>query len=541
MAAVAMFALLQAVAAGAAAVATREAFAALADDNLVLPLFSLVLIAASGIAIALFRWSERVVAERLGQDFAAAVRLKLFKHIARLPANELAKRRTGGLSLRFVGDLASVRSWVSRGMTRLLSAAIVIPIVGAVLFHINPDLAKAALLPIALGLVAVGSAGPALLQAHRRLRRRRARLAADVTERLPHAAQLRLLGRLRRERSQIERRTGAMIDAVIRRQRRSSLIRAVPDAAAGLAIALMLWVASTHSIPGAEAAGAIAALSMLVQKMRELGSVWDRYCAWSAARARCLVLLAVRPLPGTMASGKSKNHENRPVRICLSNVSGYGFEQIDAVAEPGQKIGITGPNGAGKSSLLRLVAGMERPLRGRVELDRIPAVQWVGSVQKRILYIGPEAPILAGSLRRALTMGLRSRPDDGEVESVARTYGLENVLKRLGGLRGRVAERGGNLSSGEIQRVLLTRAALAGGDLLLLDEFDNAMDCEGIALVRKLVLTTASTVLAVSHDAIQLGSMDKVWLLERGKLSVIEPRIFKEGPLAEERLQRCGC
>jgi ABC-type transport system involved in cytochrome bd biosynthesis fused ATPase/permease subunit len=529
MAAVAMLALLQAFATGASAVATREAFAALANDKLPLPVFALVLIAVAGAAIALLRWTERVVAEKIGQDFAAALRLKLFGHIARLPTNELVKRRIGGLSLRFVGDLTAVRSWVSRGVTRLLSAAIVIPVVGLALFHINPDLAIAALLPVVSGLVVVASAGPALLQAHRHVRRRRARLAADVTERLPHAGELRLLGRLSRERDQIKRRTAAMIAAVLRRQRRSAFIRAVPDVAGGLAIALMLWVAWTGSIPGAEAAGAIAALGMLVQKMRELGSVWDRYCAWSAARARCLALLTARPLPATTVSSRAKNDQNRALQVRLINVSENGLKRIDAVAEPGQKIGITGPSGAGKSSLLRLIAGMQRPLHGRVELDQILAIAWVGSAKKRILYLNSGSPILAGSLRRTLTMGAQQRPNDEAIESVARSYGLGGVLKRLGGLDGRVAESGRNLSSGEIRRMLLTRAALTGGDLLLLDDLHDAMDCSGRALVRKLIHAATATVLVVSQDATLLRSMDKIWKLDRGKLTVIENRVRGHG------------
>ncbi len=536
---VAILALGQAVGAGVAAVAIRDAFAALAEVKPGLPVFSLALIAASGLAIALLRWNERVAAEQLSQDFAAALRLDLFGHIARLPVNELTKRRTGGLSLRFVGDLTAVRSWVSRGLTRLLSAAIVIPVVGAILFHINAHLALAALLPVGLGLVVVGATGPALLQAHSQLRRRRARLAADVTERLPHAAELRLLGRLRQERKQIEQRTLAMVAAVLHRQRRSSLIRVVPDVTAGLATALILGVALTGSIPGAEAAGTLAALGMLIQKMRELGSVWDRYCAWRAARARCLALLAVPPLPKSGSSARSQSDQSVGIRVCLTNVSHHGLNRINAVAEPGKKIGITGPNGAGKSALLRLVAGAERPLRGRVALDHLSATTWVGGVEKRIVYTGASSPILAGSLRRALTMGAKPRPNDAETESAARGFGLGPVLKRLGGLDGRVAENGRNLSAGEVRRILLTRAALTRADLLLLDDLDYAMDRKGSALIRKLIHSNKATVLAVSHNTKQLRSMDQIWNLERGTLTIMETRTFAMP--GQQRQTQSGC
>jgi ABC-type transport system involved in cytochrome bd biosynthesis fused ATPase/permease subunit len=280
----------------------------------------------------------------------------------------------------------------------------------------------------------------------------------------------------------------------------------------------------TGSIPGAEAAGTIAAIGMLGQRMRELGSVWDRYCAWSAARARCLELFAVRPLPRKAVSGRPKPNERCGVRVCLSNVSGTGIRRIRAVAEPAQKIGVTGLTGAGKSSLLRLIAGLERPLRGRVELDHVAAVAWVASVKNRVLYIGPGSAILSGSLRRVLTMGAHPRPNDDEIEAVARNHGLDRLLKQIGGLDGRVAEGGRNLSSGEIRRVLLARAVLSRADLLLLDDAYDALDGEGNIMVRNLIETSSATVFVVSHDRALLRSMDRVWQLERGTLTVTEVR-----------------
>ena len=518
---VAAFALLQAVFSGGAAVATREIFKTLGGDAGTLGHFPLLFIAISGIAIALLRWNERLVAENLGQEFASELRIGLFKHIAQLPSTERVKRRIGGLSLRFVGDLTAIRSWVSRGITRLLSAAIVMPVIGLVLYYINSELAIAALIPVILGLVIMVVTGSSLLKSHRRLRQRRSKLASNVTERLPHAAELRLLGRLGRELKQIERRTITMIEAVLERQRRTSLIRVIPDCIGGLATALMLFVALSEGVSSAETAGALAALAMLVQKMRELGTVWDRYCAWDAARKRCLSLLDVPPLAAQQVTGKYAKGKGQGVQICLENVSGPGFKKISAIAKPGEKIGIIGPNGSGKSWLLQLIGGMEHPLNGRVELDQIPAVSWVNQGNKRLTYLGAESPILSGSMRRALTMGMRRRPKDDEIKKIANSYGLADVLDRLGGLDGHIAESGRNLSAGEIRRILLTRAAMTRANLILLDDPDKNMDSNGKALIRQLLQNTNATVLMVSHDQVQLNLMDRIWNLENGNLGVL--------------------
>lgn len=518
---VAALALVQAVASGGAAVATREIFAELSQNVVTITLFPLLIIALSGGAIAIFRWYERIVSEKLGQEFAAELRVNLFKQIAQLPSTERAKRRIGGLSLRFVGDLTAIRSWVSRGVTRLLSGAIVMPIIAFVLIHIHHELAIAALLPLVLGLLMMGIAGPNLLKSHKLLRRRRSKLAANVTERLPYAGELRLLGRLNREIKQIDRRTAAMITAVLDRQHITSLIRIIPDFTSGLAVALLLGVALNGGVSGAETAGALAALGMLVQKMRELGAVWDRYCAWNAARKRCFALFAAKRLPTSQPCNIPEKGHHVAAQVRLRKVCGYGFKNINAVVQPGEKIGIIGINGSGKSLLLHLIGGMEQPLSGKIELDRYAATSWVENSRKHFIFLGPESPILSGSLRRALTMGIKRRPNDDEVEKMAGTYGLANVLQRLGGLDGHIAEAGRNLSTGEISRILLTRAALSRAHLILLDEPDNNMDEKGKALVRKLLLSTSATTFLVSHDWSQLEHMDRFWQLHEGTLNVL--------------------
>lgn len=535
LAVVALLALLQALAAGGSAMALRESFAALARGaHGPVPVFAVTLIALSAVLLALFRWQERVLAEQVGQEYAASLRLKLFRHIVRLPANELAGRRVGGLSLRFVGDLTAIREWISRGITRLLSAAIVIPVVWFVLMHINRDLAMAALPPVLLGLVVMTLAGLPLMAAHRRLRSRRSRLSAGVTERLPHAGELRLLGRLSRESAQIRANTERMIQAVLHRQRLAVLIRVVPDVMGGCAVAAMLWAALASRVSAAEAAGAIAALGMVVQKMRELGSVWNRYCAWTTAKNRCLVLLRVRPLPLKRRSAV-RQHQVGPepgVYLRLAQVYAAELNGVDAGACPGQKIGIVGANGSGKSRLLQLIAGMELPARGGIRIDGEKAASWAGLSSKRLMYLGPHSPVLSGSLRRSLCLGLAKRSKDTVIEAVAVRYGLAALMQRIGGIKGRIAENGRNLSAGELRRILLARAALAQADLLLLDDPASSLDPAGRVLLRQLVHESQGTVLITAPDSIHLPCVDTLWLLEDGRIKVRDESGSSRRPLA---------
>ncbi len=507
----------QAASAGMAAFATRDAFAALHAGATAPPMVDIGLIALSGLTIAALRVAERITAERIGQDYAAAVRQTLFRHLSRLPARTVARSRGGSLALRFVGDLGAIRAWVGVGIARLISAAVVLPAATATIVAMNPFLGIAAAMPIALGLIAMAALGVRYGEAHRLLRSRRARIAADMSERIPHAPELRLLGRLRTERRLLRRRTERLISAAVRRARGVGLLLAVPDAVSGIAAAAVLLAAGMTGAAASEAAGALAALGLMIHPLRALSGVWDRHRAWIAARDKCRAVLDRPPLrrdpaPRAPLSG-------HPPALRFERVRAGALQHADFSVDSGHSVAILGPNGAGKSTLLALAAGLDAPTRGRVRIEtRAPTGLTTAERRRLIAYVGPRSPTLAGSFRRALTLGCARRPSDEDILATARAFGLGPVLDRLGGLDGRVAEGGRSLSAGEARRVLLARATLSGARLLLLDEPDDALDADAPALVARLLRGAPATALIATHNPEVARQADRILFIEEHRV-----------------------
>jgi ABC-type bacteriocin/lantibiotic exporter with double-glycine peptidase domain len=515
---VALLALAEAGAAGLIAFATRDVFAAFGAGRAI-PFAPLAAIAGGGFAFAALRMAARVAAERLGQDYAADLRLRLFRHVSRMPASEVARRRPGALSMRFVGDLAAVRNWVSRGIARLISAGIIVPLGLGVLFLLDPRLCLAAVVPVALGAALMALVATRLGPIHRRLRARRSRLASDLAERMPHAPELRLLGRMGREQTLLGRRNGRMIRAGQQRAAAAGLLRGIPDAVAGTAAAAMLGIALTSGISSGTTAGALAALGILTTTLRDLAGCWDRYKAWIEARRRCDLLLSVPTL------GRSRPRTPLPItagppEIRFESVSAGSLRRVDAEARPGRRIAVLAPNGAGKSTLLALAAGLDQPRRGRVRVGGRTPRSLSPAERRRMLHLVTSgSPILAGSLRRALTMGTSRRQDDSAILASADAFGLGPVLSRLGGLDGRVSEQGRNLSMGEAQRIRLARAALSGARVLLLDEPDAGLDEEGPELVLRLLAGSDATCVVATHHRALASAMDEIWTIRAGALA----------------------
>jgi molybdate transport system ATP-binding protein len=201
---------------------------------------------------------------------------------------------------------------------------------------------------------------------------------------------------------------------------------------------------------------------------------------------------------------------------------------------------VFGPSGAGKTRLLRLIAGLDAPVRGRIACgDRVfldtaagvalpPHERRVGMVFQQPWLLPPRS-VLAN-------VALAVRSSDRRARRAEALRWLERV--DAADLADR---RPGQLSGGQQQRVALARALAGGPDLLLLDEPLSALDLPVRrrlrALVRELVQATPIPTLLVTHDAGELADLaDRVLLAEHGSITRLTT---PEQALAEaDRLRR---
>ena len=174
--------------AGAAliAVGVRHGFIALADRD-PLPVLVLLLVAAGGLVLALARWGERQVAERLGQRYANELRLLLVQTQARhpIPAGS-SGLNPGVLHERLIGDMSAVRLWVGQGFLRLLATLISLAGLGVFLaLWMSKSLALGVLGAVLMGLWLMHLLSGSLQPAHARLRRVRSQIGrASCRERV---------------------------------------------------------------------------------------------------------------------------------------------------------------------------------------------------------------------------------------------------------------------------------------------------------------------------------------------------------------------
>jgi peptide/nickel transport system ATP-binding protein len=184
---------------------------------------------------------------------------------------------------------------------------------------------------------------------------------------------------------------------------------------------------------------------------------------------------------------------------------------------PGQVTAITGRSGVGKTTLLKLVAGLERPNSGQVVFDghRLgDRNDELASLRReRIGYLSQEpAPIgfLSAEENVVLTLRIRGWDADTATERAA-----EALIRA--GLVDRASQRVHRLSAGEAQRLALARALASARGLLVVDEPTSRQDENNARAIAALLAAAAheegQTVICATHDPAVIDQADNVVVL----------------------------
>ncbi|MFC6641640.1 MULTISPECIES: ABC transporter ATP-binding protein [Sulfitobacter] len=206
-----------------------------------------------------------------------------------------------------------------------------------------------------------------------------------------------------------------------------------------------------------------------------------------------------------------------------------GIDQISLTIKPGEKLGIVGASGAGKSTLVALLLRLYEPEQGKIVIDGMDTSEVTQeSLRRNIGMVTQETAMFNRSARDNILYG---RPDATEAEVIAAAERAEahEFIQELEDHKGRrgydahLGERGVKLSGGQRQRIALARAILKDAPILVLDEATSALDSEVEAAIQQTLdrVMEGKTVLAIAHRLSTLTEMDRIMVLDAGRIAEI--------------------
>lgn len=432
-----ILALGQAGALAAGVAGTRLAFSSLHDGAL--SAAALLLIAGAAVALATLRLALGLLAERVGQRYTAEVRKALLARAMAATPQQIAHRRRGYLMMRLTGDMTALKDGLARSLPPMVQAGALIPAAVITLFWIDPRFGTGALALCGFALGIGLLTAPQLRLAHVALRQERARLAADLAERLPIAPDLARLGRRDRELSRLSKASDMLRRRAERRMLRAEFLRVLPGILAGIVAVGILYDGASRNVAAGELAAALAALGLLAHTLTELAAALDRLAGWQVARSKLATAFSspVGKAPGGRDELERLN--GRRVAIDIQLPPGLA-EPLSLRLEPG---GVGRVHAADPGWLAAVLTGQTRDDRASICVNGVPIDRLTpGSVRRSIGLISPDPVLLKGSIRRNLCLGLTDRPSDELLLKRISKAGLTESLQRFGGLDGPVGEGG---------------------------------------------------------------------------------------------------
>ncbi len=479
------------------------------------------------------RYGERLVGHDAAFRSLARWRVWLYDRLEPLAPAGLLGWRSGDVLARVTDDVDTLQDLYLRCLlpvvVTLAAATLAVVLVAVVLPAAGAVLAAALVVALAVVPAAAVSAGTA----QGREAELRGRLGAEVVDVLRAAPELIAFGRDAEALAAVEA-TDRELTAIARRRAWSTgASGAIVTACLGAAVTavLALGVQAVHSHRMAPVMLAVLPLAVVgaFETVPAVATAALRATDVVAAGRRLLGLASIPvpvvdpEVPSALPPGCPQIAVQR-ARLRYAPDLPWALDGMDLDVAPGAHVGLVGASGAGKSSLVHALLRFWPLQEGSATLGGVPLdALRQADVRRAIALVDQDAHVFAGTIRQNVTLG-RPKATDAEVDDALTRAQLADWVATLpDGVDTQVGEEGAQISGGQRRRIALARALLTGAPVLVLDEPTAGLDQEsGARLVAGIVddaRTRGTSVVLVTHRAGDLGHLDRVVVMENGRVA----------------------
>ena len=498
---------------------------------------------AAVLADAAFSFGYGYLSAVVAQKAIAAVRVRIFEHLARVPVSYFDRTPLGDMISRATSDVETVDDLFTSGLATMIGQLVPVVAVVAAMIAVSPVLTAVSVLVAPPLLLASRWLQVRVRDAERATRVAVGRLNSQLSETLGGVETVRAFGR----EDAFADRFRDTLRQTLRAQQRSVAFNAyfapLTNLLYAAAVAVLLWAAASGVLSSAGITlGTLTAFILLFQRffapIVAIGDQWQSVQAALAGAERVFETLDLEPEavapPSDIGMG--------PPEIRVEGVT-HGYEpdhpvlhQVTLRVGAGEQVALVGRTGAGKSTLVSLLGGLSEPWSGKVLVaGRDPRLLPDEQRRQTIGVVPQTVHLFTATVHDNLTLGDPSITET-KLSAAMTIAGLTPLVSTLPQgtstvLAGSAGGNGLRLSAGERQLITLARALASDPAVIVLDEATASVDAATEATIRGALSRTAGqagdrAVLTIAHRLATAREADRVIVLDGG-------RIVEEGSPAE--------
>ena len=475
-------------------------------------------------------WAAGRSSFRFGERVFAQLREQFMTRVMALPLSTVERAGTGDLVSRTTNDVEALSHVVRFGIPSIFVAVVTLAITVSAAFWTGWLVA----LPVVVGVPIMWLSTRRYLRyapdGYLRERATYAVMNGVVAETVDGARTVDALGLQQRRRRRIDEALKASYDAEIYTLRLRLVWFPQVEFAYLLPVAATLVWGGWLAAQGHASIGTVTTVALYIH---QLANPLDDLLMWlDEIQVGATSLARVIGIADVPADRQATGQEPTDAHLVVDDVS-YAYRtgrdvlrRVSLDLAPGERLAIVGPSGAGKSTLGRLMAGIDGPRQGRIDVGGVRLVDLdLDRLRGEVALVTQEHHVFVGTLADNL---LLARPDADPtmlLDALAAVDAREWALALPDGLATTVGSGGHALTTAQSQQVALARLVLADPHTLVLDEATSLLDPRAARhLERSLAaVVTGRTVVAIAHRLHTAHDADRVAVVDGGQITEIGP------------------
>ena len=477
------------------------------------------------------RYAEQLSGHYIAFKILYILRDKIFKVLRKLAPAKVEGKEKGSLIALITSDIELLEVFYAHTIAPICIAILTNSVVSIVLFKIRPIFGILALMFfLIVGFVIPYTSSSLAKESGVNYRNNFAKSNNYILESLRGFKEVLLFINGQERLKQINNNSKDLNKSLDKIKDHEGIIRSVTDLTIMIAILSFVFVGSREYLLGnvsiTVAVVTIIILASSFGPVVALSNLSNTLLQTFASAERLFDILDEDPQVEEVFNReniKGETLEYKDVDFAYPNRKEVIFDKSSININKGDKIALIGESGIGKSTFIKLIMRFWDVNKGEINLDKVNIKDVnTASLRDSQSLVSQETYLFEESILENIKIGNKNATKEEVIGAAKKASVHDFILSLPKGYETNVGELGGNLSSGERQRLGLARAFLKDSEVIILDEPTSNLDTLNEGAILKAINENSKdkTIIMISHRKSTTAICDKVYKLENRKIKI---------------------